>query len=374
MRAFSGYFVDGVSAGRRAAEVRAEGGDLLIALDEGREVLRWPLADIRALRDQAGAAQMILRLETATDSEARLVMDDRDGIRWLLEVCSALDAHTRDPLGTRRMVIWAGGAVASFAGLLFVVIPGLAGWLAPMVPVATAEALGQQVRGQVSAFFTVGAPETRYCTNLAGVSALQAMADRLTQREALPYTLKLAVVDGDPVNAFAAPGGHVVVLRGLIDEANDAEEVAAVLAHEIGHVAARDPMRAAMRSAGSAGLLSLALGDFLGGGVLATVSTQLIDARYSRTAETAADAYAADLLIRAGVSPDALARFFDRLAESSGNGPSIPPYFASHPPLESRSAGLRDRAVPGWGRPILTDAEWRNLQDVCRRRGPTPDA
>lgn len=210
--------------------------------------------------------------------------------------CGSVRPCRRSPAirrAARRLLFWAIGAVASFVLLLFVVIPGLAGWLAPLVPTQTAEALGQQVRGQAAALLSSADPEARYCTDATGMAALQAMSARLTRDAPLPYDLHLAVVDSEVVNAFAAPGGHVVVLRGLIDEAGDAEEVAAVLAHEIGHVAARDPMRAAMRSAGSAGLLGLALGDFVGGGVVATVTTQLIDAHYSRAAERDADVFAA---------------------------------------------------------------------------------
>lgn len=64
------------------------------------------------------------------------------------------------------------------------------------------------------------------------------------------------------------PGGLIILFRGLIDAAESSDEVAAVYAHELGHVVARDPTRIALRSAGSIGVLGLLLGDFAGGAVV----------------------------------------------------------------------------------------------------------
>lgn len=370
MTSHPAWFIDGQTAGRRAAVLRAEGTDLLILLDDGQEVLRWPLVDIRGPRDHGGADQLVLRLDAGA---ARLLLDRPDVIDWARKTCPMLDSVTRDPMGTRRILIWATAAATAFLALLFVIVPTLAVWLAPLIPLETAEALGAQIRTQASAYFSRTDADERYCTAPAGAAALQLMADRLLDQNPLPYDLKLAVVDSDIVNAFAMPGGYVVILSGLIDTAESPDEVAAVLAHELGHVAARDPMRSALRSAGSAGLLSLALGDFMGGGVIATVSTQLIDAKYSRTAETAADAYAVQMLTGAGVSPDALAVFFDRLAEATtGGGPAVPPYFASHPSPDARSAAIREADAPRRARAILSDRAWSQLQNICDQRSPSP--
>lgn len=370
MSTYPGLFMDGLSAGRHKISLRRDQDDIVILFDDEADTMRWPRQDIRALRDQAGADQVILRLEE--ESEARLVLEHEDAIRWVFQTCPNLDKHPQDTLGTRLVLKWTAGAIVSFLLLLFVIIPTLAEWLAPIVPKETQVALGAQIRGQAVTLFARGVPEKRYCVDPSGQRALQSMVDRLATDETLPFDLRLAVVDSKIVNTFAMPGGHIVVLSGLITDAETADEVAAVLAHEIGHIAARDPMRTAMRSAGSAGLLSLALGDFLGAGVLATISSQLIDARYSRAAETAADHYAADLLAQSGVPPDALARFFDRLSEAQGDGRSIPPYFASHPPLAERSATLRDSAMPKRARPILSDAEWAALRSVCDKRAAAP--
>ena len=364
-----GFFLDGRRAGRIAAMLEAEAGDLLIRLDPEEPPLRWPLGDIRALRDQGSRDRLILRLP---GDEARLVLEAPAAIAWALTVCPALGAHVRDPLGRRRILGWGAAAAVSVALLVVVVIPRLAAALAPLIPAEAEAALGRQIRDEAGAFFGAGPAEARYCTGRAGLAALDTMVAALMRDADLPYQLDLAVIASDEVNAFAAPGGVVVVLSGLIDSAGSAEEVAAVLAHEIGHVAHRDPTRLALSSAGTGAVLGLAVGDVLGATALAAMSQALVDARYARGAEAAADAYAAERLAAAGVSPAALATFFDRLAATSPDLPGVLGYFASHPDLADRSAAAREAAGAGGGRPVLSPSEWQALRAVCDQRGPQP--
>jgi predicted Zn-dependent protease len=171
----------------------------------------------------------------------------------------------------------------------------------------------------------------------------------------------------EEVNAFALPGGHVTLLRGLLETAESPEEVAAVLAHEIGHVAHRDPTRLALRSAGSVGVLGLLLGDFAGGLVVLYLSEWLIQASYSRDAEAAADLYAHQMLASAGLPAEPMARFFQRLHDEYGDAEGLLSHLASHPDLTGRAAAARDAdTVAGTGFvPVLTAGEWADLRAIC---------
>ena len=140
------------------------------------------------------------------------------------------------------------------------------------------------------------------CSNPAGLAALENMEARLLETTDTLYDLNIAVFDHGMVNAFAAPGGQVVLMRGLIDKAGGPDEVAAVLAHEIGHVEARDVTRNALRVAGSAGILSMIFGDFSGGSAAVIVVERMMNASYTREAEAEADSYARDMLAAADVS------------------------------------------------------------------------
>ena len=120
-------------------------------------------------------------------------------------------------------------------------------------------AFGRAVVGQIESLLGDDSPLT--CDAPAGRAALQRLKDRLTEGQGLRYDIDLAVFDHEMINAFAAPGGQIVIMRGLLDAAESPEEVAGVLAHEIGHVEARDPTRLAFRSAGSAGIIALQVLD-----------------------------------------------------------------------------------------------------------------
>jgi len=174
------------------------------------------------------------------------------------------------------------------------------------------------------------------------------------------------VFDHEMVNAFAAPGGQVVLMRGLIEAASGPEAVAGVLAHEIGHVENRDATRNALRAAGSAGLLSMVFGDFSGGAIAVVLAEQMLNAGYTREAERAADDFALEAMRRAGVDSAGLASFFEFIMEKQGDVPKGLGYFMSHPPSQARAEkALRVAEGQGETKPVLSAAEWRALQDIC---------
>jgi predicted Zn-dependent protease len=204
------------------------------------------------------------------------------------------------------------------------------------------------------------------CEAPEGRAALDRMADRITAGVDLPYPLTVTVLDHEMVNAFALPGGHIVFFRGLIEAAETPEEVAAVFAHELGHVIARDPARGALRTAGSIGVLGLLFGDFAGGAAVLFLAERLIEASYSQGAEAAADAFAHDRLIATDLPPGALASFFTRLRDEHGDAEGIVAHFLSHPQLGDRIARA-EAAGAGQGptRPALTPSEWAALRAIC---------
>jgi len=183
----------------------------------------------------------------------------------------------------------------------------------------------------------------------------------------LETPLTVHVLDHPMVNAFALPGGYVVFFQGLIDEAETPEEIAAVFAHEIGHVVARDPTRIALRSAGSIGVLGLLFGDFAGGAVVLFLAEQIIRADYTQEAEAAADSFAHEALLAVDLPPSAVATLFDRLSRHyHEDDAGLLEHFNSHPAMGDRIAAARDAEPEGaLFRPILTDNEWAALQRIC---------
>ena len=157
----------------------------------------------------------------------------------------------------------------------------------------------------------------------------------------------------------------MILFRGLLDLAETPEEVAAVLAHEIGHVVHRDPTRLALRSAGSAGILSLALGDATGGAFAAVMAEAALGAGHSRAAETAADGFAHEMLTAAGLPPEALGALFTRLEEIAPDTDGVLRHFMSHPALAERIAAADAAGGEVAGEPALAPEDWAALRAIC---------
>ena len=151
-----------------------------------------------------------------------------------------------------------------------------------------------------------------------GDAALTRLADRILAGARLHVPVEMEVIRSDQVNAFAAPGGRIAILSGLLETASGPDQVAAVLAHELGHVAHRDGLRAILRAAGTQGALTLFLGD-LAGGSLSALTQLALAASYSREMEREADEYAHARLAAAGIPTAALARFFRTTPEFWAN-------------------------------------------------------
>ena len=110
----------------------------------------------------------------------------------------------------------------------------------------------------------------------------------------MPVPLKVQVVRRPEANAIALPGGYIYVFQGLVDRAKEPDELAGVIAHEIGHVAHRDGTRSVLQGAGLSLLFGMLLGDFVGGGAVVLAARTILQTSYTREVETAADALRGD--------------------------------------------------------------------------------
>ncbi|MCK7474762.1 MAG: M48 family metallopeptidase [Rhodopseudomonas palustris] len=124
-------------------------------------------------------------------------------------------------------------------------------------------------------------------------------------------------------NALALPGGKVLLFSALLAAANDPDEIAAVIAHEFGHVAHRDNIKVLIHNGGTSFLIGLLFGDLSGSGALVFASQTLITSSYSREAERDADTFSIEVMQKLGRSPKGLGELLFRITgkEQGGSGP-----------------------------------------------------
>ena len=174
----------------------------------------------------------------------------------------------------------------------------------------------------------------------------------------------IGIANIEMVNAVALPGGHIMLFDKLIQEAKSPDELAGVLAHEIGHVRNRDTITAMVRQLG----LSIILGGFSGdvGGALNGV----LSLSYGRDAERSADLYSIAALRSANISPLPTAAFFGRLGGGKA-GETIErstSWMASHPISAERRTMFEQAARKGQAyRPSLTPVEWAAIRGACKQ-------
>ncbi|MGD1870573.1 MAG: M48 family metallopeptidase [Neomegalonema sp.] len=361
MQASADYF-DGETAGRREVTARLDVNALRLSALEGAELARWPIDKIRRLPGaQAVAGE--LRLIPEFGSEARLVLRDPELIAAIENAATGLNVKPPAPRALQRKVlVWGGTAIASILAIVFVIAPLLANQIAQFIPPESEVALGESIANEIEAEggFLMGL-RPGACDAPEGLAALDKMVARLEPVADAHVPLSVKVLDSGTPNAFALPGGHIFLLSGLIKDAESPEEVAGVLAHEIGHVITRDPTRGALRTLGSAGVIGLLFGDFFGGFALTAMVDAAYNARYSREIEAQADATAIRILQAADVDPAPVGGFFRRLLQRFGDDDS---YLASHPTHGSREEQFTQNANSD-ARPVLSEQEWAALRTIC---------
>ena len=367
------YYV-GASGRRLDVEVTLEGSDhLRLSHPElGNGAIDWPLVDLRKLLDQARTDQIVLtlRADVAVDSalieHARLTVDDPDLMARIETLCPDLMKRDMPDGSMRKILTRIGMAVGAVALMIFVILPAMSNTLAYVIPIKREVAYGKVVVRQMERFFGGSTAGDLVCSSPDGDAALAKMIARLTDTTPTDYELNVAVMRHEMVNAFAAPGGQVVLVEGLIKQAKSPDEVAAVLGHEIGHVEARDATRGALRAAGSAGLLSMVFGDFAGGTAAVVIAEYTLNASYTREAEAEADTYARSMLNAANVSTAGMSDFFGSLGDLESQMPDLPIYLSSHPDTDDRAQRAAEFAqTQGVTTPILDELEWAALQAIC---------
>ncbi|MEO3434399.1 M48 family metallopeptidase [Inquilinus sp. CAU 1745] len=364
MGPFPARYNDGLVARTRPILVEIAPDGLTLRSEEGFQE-HWPAAAIRAVDLPARPGPVVLSREGQPG--CRLVFDDPVAHDALRRHLPDLWRRTeKDHRAVWRVAGWGMAAAAAILLIVLVMIPRFAVQAAAAMPESWERQLGARVAGRLVWLLAQGessAAGPAECADPAMREAMDGIVRRLAEDKAHAYTIHIA--NADLVNAFALPGGHILMPKGMIEFAGSPEALAGILAHEIGHAALNHPTEAAIRTGATGILLGLVVGDFAGGAAMLAVGQRMLDASYSREAELAADAFAIDLMKGADVPLEPSAALFDRLAEKEGDTMEALSFLSTHPDTRSRADALRRAATEESGISILTDTEWRALRDRC---------
>ena len=349
------YF-DGKSARRQDANVALDPQGITIAAPDGAPIGFWSLKDLTPAEPVRHGRPV--RIGVVYDSDARLQVDDPGFAAALLAQAPHLAPSKRFLTRSLPQIGLGLAAAALLVAAVVYGIPALSRPIAKMVPLSWERDLGQNL-------VTMIIGDAKRCDADEGRAALDRLIARLAAVQDTRYDFNVTVAKRGSVNAFAAPGGEIVILNGLLKEARSPDEVAGVLAHEMAHVIERHPTASAIRALGVSILLELVTGDGAGAaGGLAELGGVLLLFSYSRENEREADRLAQEMLARAGLKTTGLVDFFQRRAgKDTAYGKGLFEYFSTHPPSDERS---RDAARAGQvGETAMTPDEWQALRAIC---------
>lgn len=330
MSAITASYFDGRTPQRQAVELSVDGDQIVVRGAFGERRARRAEVDIS---EPLGRAPRLLRFADGALCE---VADGKAFVAWLAAAGFAESPVVRLQARWSWAMAALAGAILTLLAAYFWGLPAASKLLAPRVPPAVVHSLSEHTLAVLDARMLKPSrlPEARQAQLQAHVATiLQARPGHP------PYRLHFRASPMGP-NAFALPNGDLVLFDELVALAANDDEVAGVVAHELGHVAHRHGLRQLIQSSVVSFVAGLYLGDI--SSIASGLAVLAMESRYSRGFELEADAYAAEVMIAAGRGSEALASMLERMEARPGakGGPAWDG-LSSHPDTAERIGRLR---------------------------------
>jgi beta-barrel assembly-enhancing protease len=364
-----GIFNDGAFPVDRKVLVRQTMGELIIEdRATGETLARWPLGTLKPIPD--AEFPEALRLRQIEGEGARLAIFDRAFNEGLTEWWPSL----RRRLVLDRATLRTAGRVSAAAvlglGLFFLFLMPIAGQLASFLVPPGVEQRAAAV------FLRHGDPllqrinAARVCDQEPVAPVMDKLMTPLRKASGWRGPIRLRVIDDPLPNAATIAGGEIVIFRGMLFLARNGDELAGILAHEIGHVTRRHAMRNLFVTSLNFFGFEQLLGNFSGQLVVHPVSGRVLMRREGRRAEREADRSAVELLGKAGFKVRPLADILERVGYLQGEKELAEGWLATHPLSRRRARMIRDAAPPESRPSVLTAEEFTQLRSMCAERPP----
>lgn len=330
---FNAEFFDGLTAMSRPVRVEVRGTYLFLhqidGVAAGQEEHAFSLSEIE-IQPRLGKARRIVDLPGYGRLEADDIGDLDQLIRqysgnWLMNQVYKLESRLHWVLLALLLSIGLGWAMLKYG------VPAVAKAVTQATSPQLEKQLGEQIiKGmdfKYGYFSSSRLPQVRQ-------DAISNTMRRLCEKQQCPsYQIEFRQGKAIGANAFALPGGFILLTDELVRLSHNDEEVVAVLAHEMGHVQYRHAMQQTLQGT-LAGLVLVALtGDF--NSIASGLPAVVMQLSYSRKMELEADQYALHAMQKACISPHVFADILTRLSQKTG-GDSTPELISSHPATKAR--------------------------------------
>jgi len=303
--------------------VRLQPGMMLIQPELGPSI-EWLLADLHSARKTADGLVIVQSGRQFLEVEEPGFAADMERV---FPKNRLFRKGTLDKIGVAGCLI----ALLMVLGLMLAAYF----WAVPWVADQAAQKVSRDIERQVGESWYPSLT-AQYQPDTVKTRLVQAFYDSLGY--AGNYSIRITVVHEPVVNAFAMPGGRIVVFSGILDIMDRPEQLAALLGHEASHVELRHSTRAVFRELANSLFFSLFLGDY---GDVSTIvaqqGDQLAGLSYSRSLEIEADAHGFQLMQQSRIPTAGMRDLFQKMKASEPSGASEVPHFLStHPSLEER--------------------------------------
>lgn len=349
---WQGEYTDGLTAAVHAVTVRIDPHGMSLkrraedgGLGQAETLASWTLSSLQADDSYKGLIRV-----TSRESPAAALTVAEPAFRDALVQAGLL----KQAGSARRVLLGLLVAAAAVVGIIVVGIDPLSRSIAQKIPLEYEAKLNSGIMSR----FT----DDR-CNSSESDAVLQKLLDQLRGPESAGIPFQVVLTKDDMVNAFALPGGTIVLTRGFLHAAESGDEVAGVMAHEMEHVIRRHVTTRIVRTAILTGVWHFTVGDFSGLLVVdPSTAYQLATLSFDRHDEADADRGALRMLSRAGISHDGFAAFFQRL---KSEGPNAPTIISTHPDHDARLSLIAAQPKPARAKSALLDGEWQSLRAAC---------
>lgn len=314
------FFTRNINVGYRSADGRT------VTLD-------WPLYAIDSKYDMAAAATVI---RNTKEQFVQVLIEGKQAHEALQEMKAEQQKPWHKREGGREWIrnsVLFAGIIGLLVLLYFLIVPWLSEKMASRISVKTEKSFGDAVFDGM---------QLTAMEDTAASFLLNDFFDAMDVQTA--YSIRITAVKGETVNAFALPGGRIVVYTALLKQLQTYPELAALLSHEFTHVNNKHSTKSIFRRLGSKIFLGLLFGNF--GNVTSVLIDQadnLKSLKHSRKLETEADMQVLNLLQARKIDPSGFIKLFEHLREAAPSS-ALPEFLGSHPDIDKRIANIKEAA------------------------------